>query len=702
MPEWLRRRVLPWAMWGGTMIAAASLWCGLQRVSATGHVVRVDTGVAPARAGRVASLEVEVGDLVRAGQVIATLDAAEVEAELAILAAERQRIEAQLGATQVGAEARESATTRDLDESLSSAELALRAAKARRKVKSAELSAVSAQVKRLRDLVDARMADRRELDALVVRQAGARNEVDAADSLISQLVGEVASARGRRGALDPASTDVAAEPLKAELEVLDRRQDLLELRRDELVLRAPSDGEVSAVLVRPGEVVGAGAPVVTIVGAGGPRVSVCLSEVKAAEVTIGEATKMTPRGKGAAIRGHVRAIGAHVGQLPSRCWRDPQVPEWGREVTIAVDEGASLLAGQSFHVVFEGTLASEAERAGDRAPVAAASATEARASDADAAAEDTEATTRPGEGAPPALMTIPGPLAERTRVEPSAALWWPSRGRYLVVSDDTGLADRDEHAPWLLTLAPGGALDPEPLVLGGIDEVNDLEAIAPGPSDSLYLLASQSRSRKGKRPPSRQVFAEVKVDASGGVVTGAVHLADLLAAADPEVREALGVADLDALDLEGMSASQDGGLLIGVKAPLGARDEALIWRLGRPDRLLADHSLAAAELRLWGTVPLRVRADGAEVAGGIAELLELPDRSLLLASTASGIDPTTQSGSLWHVRSRARLSAPFRIREYEGQKPEGLALGPDGKTILVVFDAGDETPLWQELPWPAR
>jgi len=71
--------------------------------------------------------------------------------------------------------------------------------------------------------------------------------VDAADSLISQIVGEVASARGRRGSLEPESVESTAEPepMKAELEVLDRRQDLLELRKGELTLRAPSDGEVA-------------------------------------------------------------------------------------------------------------------------------------------------------------------------------------------------------------------------------------------------------------------------------------------------------------------------------------------------------------------------------------------------------------------------------------------------------------------------
>jgi hypothetical protein len=246
-----------------------------------------------------------------------------------------------------------------------------------------------------------------------------------------------------------------------------------------------------------------------------------------------------------------------------------------------------------------------------------------------------------------------------------------------------------------------GAVDPEPLQLTGVEAVSDLEAIAPGPGDSLYLLASQSLSRKGKRPPARQLFARATIGAGGGEVTQAVQLADLLVAAGPEFQQSLGLADLADLDIEGMTASADGGLLLGLKAPLGARGEALIWRLGRPDRLLGGEGLAAAELAPWGSAPLRVLADGEEVAGGIADLLELPDGSLVIAATASGTDPREQSGSLWHVSGRARLSTPRRVREFAGLKPEGVARSPDGDALIVVFDTGDATPQWTEVPWPA-
>jgi hypothetical protein len=103
-------------------------------------------------------------------------------------------------------------------------------------------------------------------------------------------------------------------------------------------------------------------------------------------------------------------------------------------------------------------------------------------------------------------------------------------------------------------------------------------------------------------------------------------------------------------------------------------------------------------------VKLSVKANGREVPGGIAELLELPDRSLVIAATASGIKPRRQSGSLWHVSHTAReaggLLKARRLRTFPGRKPEGLALSPRPGRLVVVFDADQGTPSWLELPWP--
>lgn len=688
MREWLRTRVLPWAVWGVTMTAAAWLWVDVKHTSAVGFALGVEYDVAPPQIGRVDALAVAPGQRVQAGQVVATLDARALDAELEILTAERARLEAELGAVRSETSVRVGDSSRQFDESIEAADLALKSARAERKVRAAEYEALNKQAEVLGGLVNEKMADRRELDALAVKQAALAKELQMADTLVAQLVSQVAAARARRTLLPSDATELALQPIRAALAGIASQEQLLAVRRSETVLRAPADGEVAAVHLWPGEVAAAGAPVLTIVSRGpGPKaeVAVCLPERQAGAVHHGEAVLLTPRGAGGPhVPGHITRLGAQISELPLRCRRNPELPEWGRELTVALDEHAPLLPGQAFDVTFLGT----------RSPLAADD------------VKNEPATPPPATVAPvagtvtPRTLEVPPQLSARTRFEPSALLWSPALGRFIVVSDDTGFEARDEHSPWLFTMDASGRLDPEPRAISGLEKFSDLESIAPGPSDSFYVLASQSRSKKGKRSKARQLFARIDVADGGLRLAAATELADRLDA-DAPLLARLGLADTTHLDIEGMTASAAGGLLLGVKEPLDERGQAMLWHLPRPDALLAGESPASAGLTAWGSVPLQLRADGQARAGGVSELLELPDGSLLIATTASGAEPTRQDGALWHVRGRDGLNAPQLVRSFPGLKPEGLALRPDGKSLVIVFDTGAEPPQWTELPWPA-
>jgi hypothetical protein len=245
-----------------------------------------------------------------------------------------------------------------------------------------------------------------------------------------------------------------------------------------------------------------------------------------------------------------------------------------------------------------------------------------------------------------------------------------------------------------------GRVDPEPLVIAGVDALSDLEAIAPAPDGGLYVLASQSRSRKGKRPAARQRFVHVALTELGARAVAVAPFATLLDDAGPDALARLGLTSTAELDIEGMTATGAGGLLLGLKAPLNPRGEAQIWHLARPDALLAAGHLDAGEIAPWGAIPLSVTADGARVPAGIAELLELEDGSLLVAATASGADPQRQDGALVHVAGRTGLGDPRTVQIFPGLKPEGLAR--TGQAVVVTFDTGAEPPRWMEQPWPDR
>jgi multidrug efflux pump subunit AcrA (membrane-fusion protein) len=150
MSRFLRVRVLPWVIWIGTMGAAAWLWQGVHGGSARGFVETHDHDVAASETARLESVLVTAGQRVRAGQVIATLDARELGAELEILAAERRRVEAELGAVTSDTELRLGDTSRQIAESLAANERALQTHRAARAVHAAEFTALNHQLEVLR------------------------------------------------------------------------------------------------------------------------------------------------------------------------------------------------------------------------------------------------------------------------------------------------------------------------------------------------------------------------------------------------------------------------------------------------------------------------------------------------------------------------------------------------------------------------
>lgn len=681
----LRTQVLPWLLWGVTMTSVAWLWRDVHGETAVGIALGAEYDLSTAEPARVAAVAVTPGQRVLAGEVLVSLDARAIDAELAIVAAERARLGAELGAVRAESKMRVGDTTREFDESVAAADMALRTARADRKIRAAEFEALSAQAATLTELVEQRMADRRELDALKVQHAALQKELQTTDALIQQLVSQASATRARRAALPVDATEDALRPVRAELAVIDRQEQLLTVRREAMTLRAPADGHVATVHVQAGEVADTGLPIVTLVGdATGARseVQVCWREAHADRGRVGEAVRVRPRGAaGGGVAGRVTHVAPRIAELPQRCWRDPKLPEWGRELLVRLDDPIPLLPGQAFTVTFLGDDAAPLDEPPPATPAI-------------------DASTGEPSPLPPATVTplvVPPVLAASARFEPSALAWSSGRDRFVLVSDDTGLADRDEHAPWLFTMDLRGRVDPEPLVVSGIEAFSDLEAIAAGAGDSLYLLASQSRSRRGKRPAARQVFAKIAVTNSSARVEASIALADLLER-DSSLLTALGLANTAALDLEGMTPTSAGGLLIGLKQPLDDADQAQIWHLPQPDALLAGGS---GGLRRFGAVPLHVTADGEQRPGGISELLELPDGSLLIATTASGADPQHQDGGLWHASGHDDLTGARLVRSFAGLKPEGLALRPDGAAIVIVFDTGAAAPQWMELPWPA-
>lgn len=679
------QRLAPGICLVATLGAAAWLQFGSEaRGQVVGFAQVTPEAIAPTEIARVVSIGVGVGDEVQPGQVVAALDTTAIDDEIALAEAEKARLEAEVRAEQA-------VLAQKLDVEVEALEREQARQREEQSRVSAEARALDGEMSRVKQLVEDRQAVFGELAALDLQRATVGALASEKPRTLGLLAKQIKAAEQRRKTIKQEDSATAAK-LEADLRVAERNIERLERRRAGYALRATGRGRVAAIDKQPGEVAAAGEPVVRLVSAG-ERVVTCVPERAALGIREGDAARLWIRGtSGEALRGRTVTLGPVVSELPARCWTSPKVPMWGREVTVALSDRIDVLAGQAFEVVFEPAAAPPPQTLPAAMPAPPAMA----------------APTSLGP-AGPVPMTIPSSLAKRTRFEPSGLLARAGEGRFLVVSDDTG-RDGDEGAPWLFAMNATGAIEPAPVPVEGVAELSDVEAIAAGDAGEIYLLSSQSYSKKGKRKQARTALLRLRQEGRGFRVDGEAHLAELLDA-DPAFAARLGLPEgTRALDIEGLAYRQ-GALYLGLKAPLDAKGNALIWRIGSPGALFAPSGtvkakenqgpsprLVDATASLWGRVRVDVELAGQPTPGGISDMLFLPDGSLAITSTPATADG--DAGALWRVAAPDPSAlAPQLVRRFPGLKPEGIAPSLSPGKLTVVFDAGSGVPSFQELPW---
>jgi multidrug resistance efflux pump len=673
----MKTRVGPWVVWLATMTAIFVLYSDVNdRGRVLGFAYGIEYKVAAPAQGRIKSVAVEIGQTVKRGDVIAILDGSNINAQIREAEALKRKVAATIDATSEEVRQRSARTARTLDVSIEENEVNLEQAQANHRIKRTELKALGIQLKRLRGLVRQKLAPARNLPELEIQHAALKSQVATAATTTELLKKRLQSARARRATLAVDPVEVAIGPLKEEIRILETRLAHLRYQKGNLVLRAPAAGQVYRIIQRPGDVAAAGQTIVRLIGSKSDRVVACVSEYEALSVQVGaKATLFRRDTSGQTLSGRVMSMGPIVDEVPVRCRRDPRLPAWGRDVVIVLDDQRALVPGQAFYVAIDKGIVE---------PGKAVAASPTREKDADVQS-----------------MVVPKRLRAMSRLEPSGIVWVDQLSRYLMVSDDTGFKKANNHAPWLFGLDGTGRVDEEPIKVDGLNEINDLEAIASDGQGLYYILSSQSHNRKGKRKKNRQVFARLVLDGRNFRADGVVHLVESLKDAGQDFIESLGLKDLSMLDIEGMTV-RNGSLLIGLKAPLDAQGKAIIWKMDFPERFFDTGNIRNCGLSHWSSVQLQVQADNAAVAGGISELLALPDGTLLIAATASGIDARSQDGAIYFAKKPAIGTTYARkVREFVGLKPEGLALSPAAGRFMVVFDRGDDIPSWLEIPWPS-
>ncbi|MCB9673983.1 MAG: hypothetical protein H6737_02645 [Alphaproteobacteria bacterium] len=247
--------------------------------------------------GRLASLEVDLHDMVGAGQVVARIDPRPLELLREVEAAELLSLAGP--------------SPEDLQTELKEARR-----RSKRIEKRAELAAVQASLARLRELLADGAASQAEIDGLESRRA--------------RLVADLAAEPGEEDEAPSTWSVVAAA----------KRLDALDARIEAFQLRSTLGGQVTAVHRRPGEVVRRGEPVLQVRQAQTDEVIAWVP----AGAAVGSGTPMTVvRADGTELSGAVVSVGAGPTLLPERTWRDPRRQEWGVAIRLRLAEGEAVL-----------------------------------------------------------------------------------------------------------------------------------------------------------------------------------------------------------------------------------------------------------------------------------------------------------------------------------------------------------------------
>jgi HlyD family secretion protein len=225
------------AVFGLVLIALGAggyaLWRGKDSATLIGVVRTTEIRVAPEVGGQLVTINVQKGDHVRAGDVVAKLSAIELSAAVVQARAALDAASAQRDNVYAGVRAEEVA-------SLASA---IDKAKSR-------LNYAQSELARKTQLVPSNAASQQELDQ-------AQNDFDTARADVADAQANHAAAVAGPTHEERAIADAQVNAAAAALAVLERRL-------DKTTLRAPTDGIITVIVAEVGENVTAGQPVLAI------------------------------------------------------------------------------------------------------------------------------------------------------------------------------------------------------------------------------------------------------------------------------------------------------------------------------------------------------------------------------------------------------------------------------------------------------
>ena len=500
-------------------------------------------------------------------------------------------------------------------------------------------------------------------------------------------------------------------------EQVNQREDELRLLNEDrkrLTIVAQIGGVIGSVDFKVGEKVSSFTPILTLHAASPSFVRGYIHEDVYSQVGLKQKVRVqSSQNRRHKVEGEVVGVGTRIVEYPERLRKRAEILIWGREIIIRLPEENRFLLGEKVLISLPGKtglpgakrpLGSVSSETPDAAPPAASAASAAPAASADVALSDVALSAEarniqspPAQASAGLTAGLIGGATEVPGIEASGLLYLPDLMRFLVISDDT------PKKKALVHLMDTALRIEKSIPVDGLDKMDDMEAVAEGADGSIFLLSSQSHTKKGKLPDPRKLLVKARRKGSSLELQGKVSLLDVLDKAslanvgkDWAVFLRAGIT-AKTTDVEGM-AIQGGDLYLGFKAPL-LDGKAVILRIAGVDGLMAGKLPGSEAVSIWKSVDLKDARTS--TPSGIADLVFLDGDAYLVSTgtqrdtkpgqSAGGVsEDERHAGALWVLRKDAAKAV--ELRDFAGAKPEGLAHVAADKSFYIAFDNGSDKP----------
>jgi multidrug resistance efflux pump len=361
------RRLPALIIWSAALAGAVVLYIRQEQgITVTGFADEVSYMVAPEEAGRLKRLEVEVDQEVTRGQIIASienggllLELSEARTELDRLAFELGREEALWKLSAAGQQTDQQTNLRRFARDVEMAHIEYLEGLTGLAEDRITLQGLEITLNRSRLLQESDVSSLATLDADRIAFESLAEKIAGMEAAVEEMKRRYDDSNARYAEfaaeymMEIPSSNLILKPLEYAVKVQEVRIEQANLAITRFVLRAPAAGRVAKIHRRPGEVVAAGEPVVSVVEPQAGWVTAYLPEHRILDVAPGSevtvSRKAAPREQ---FRSRVAFLGGAVERLPERVTPGGVVPEWGLAVHIPLPDPVGLKPGEAVVVTF--------------------------------------------------------------------------------------------------------------------------------------------------------------------------------------------------------------------------------------------------------------------------------------------------------------------------------------------------------------